>query len=226
MAHYGYCIGIINISYHRKPLYVLWFVAKNHYGTCKTRPGAVAACASVNATTSAGASRSWRIARQAKRARSTSTPCGVAQMCVQETGCGTGGRTGMDDSTKGLTSSARFESPIMSRAEPSRAEPSRAEPSRAEPSRAEPSRAEPSRAEPSRAEPSRAEPSRAEPSRAEPSRAEPSRAEPSRAEPSRAEPSRAEPSRAEPSRAEPSRAEPSRAVKSASLARVLLPTTA
>ena len=43
---------------------------------------------------------------------------------------------------------------------------------------------------------------------------------------SRAEPSRAEPSRAEPSRAEPSRAEPSRAVKSASLARVLLPTTA
>ena len=119
----------------------------------------------------------------------------------------------MDDSTKGLTSSERFESAIMSRAEPSRAEPSRAEPSRsrAEPSRAEPSRAEPSRAEPSRAEPSRAEPSRAEPSRAEPSRAEPSRAEPSRAEPSRAEPSRAEPSRAEPSRAEPSRAEPSRA---------------
>ena len=87
-----------------------------------------------------------------------------------------GGRTGMDDSTKDLTSSARFASPIMSRAEPSRAEPSRAEPSRAEPSRAEPSRAEPSRAEPSRAEPSRAEPSRAEPSRAEPSRAEPSRA--------------------------------------------------
>ena len=117
----------------------------------------------------------------------------------------------MDGSTKDLTSSERFESPTMSRAEPSRAEPSRAEPSRAEPSRAEPSRAEPSRAEPSRAEPSRAEPSRAEPSRAEPSRAEPSRAEPSRAEPSRAEPSRAEPSRAEPSRAEPSRAEPSRA---------------
>ena len=91
----------------------------------------------------------------------------------------------MDGSTKDLTSSERFESPTMSRAEPSRAEPSRAEPSRAEPSRAEPSRAEPSRAEPSRAEPSRAEPSRAEPSRAEPSRAEPSRAEPSRAEPSR-----------------------------------------
>ena len=94
-------------------------------------------------------------------------------------------------STKDLTSSERFETAIISRAEPSRAEPSRAEPSRAEPSRAEPSRAEPSRAEPSRAEPSRAEPSRAEPSRAEPSRAEPSRAEPSRAEPSRAEPSRA-----------------------------------
>ena len=87
-----------------------------------------------------------------------------------------GGRTGMDDSTKDLTSSERVESAIISRAEPSRAEPSRAEPSRAEPSRAEPSRAEPSRAEPSRAEPSRAEPSRAEPSRAEPSRAEPSRA--------------------------------------------------
>ena len=74
----------------------------------------------------------------------------------------------MDGSTIDLTSSERFESAIMSRAEPSRAEPSRAEPSRAEPSRAEPSRAEPSRAEPSRAEPSRAEPSRAEPSRAEP----------------------------------------------------------
>ena len=90
----------------------------------------------------------------------------------------------MNDSQKDLTSYERFDSAIISRAEPSRAEPSRAEPSRAEPSRAEPSRAEPSRAEPSRAEPSRAEPSRAEPSRAEPSRAEPSRAEPSRAEPS------------------------------------------
>ena len=82
----------------------------------------------------------------------------------------------MNGSTQDLTSRARFELAVLSRAEPSRAEPSRAEPSRAEPSRAEPSRAEPSRAEPSRAEPSRAEPSRAEPSRAEPSRAEPSRA--------------------------------------------------
>ena len=45
----------------------------------------------------------------------------------------------MDCSKKGLTSNERFDSAIMSRAEPSRAEPSRAEPSRAEPSRAEPS---------------------------------------------------------------------------------------
>ena len=80
---------------------------------------------------------------------------------------GTEGGQAMNGSTKDLTSRARFELAILSRAEPSRAEPSRAEPSRAEPSRAEPSRAEPSRAEPSRAEPSRAEPSRAEPSRAE-----------------------------------------------------------
>ena len=36
---------------------------------------------------------------------------------------------------KGLTSNERFDSAIISRAEPSRAEPSRAEPSRAEPSR-------------------------------------------------------------------------------------------
>ena len=49
----------------------------------------------------------------------------------------------MDFSKKGLTSNERFDSAIISRAEPSRAEPSRAEPSRAEPSRAEPSRAEP-----------------------------------------------------------------------------------
>ena len=42
----------------------------------------------------------------------------------------------MDCSKKGLTSNERFDSAIMSRAEPSRAEPSRAEPSRAEPSRA------------------------------------------------------------------------------------------
>ena len=41
----------------------------------------------------------------------------------------------MNDSQKDLTSYERFDSAIISRAEPSRAEPSRAEPSRAEPSR-------------------------------------------------------------------------------------------
>ena len=43
----------------------------------------------------------------------------------------------MKGSTTDLTSRARFELAVLSRAEPSRAEPSRAEPSRAEPSRAE-----------------------------------------------------------------------------------------
>ena len=48
---------------------------------------------------------------------------------------GTEGEHAMNGSTTDLTSRARFELAIMSRAEPSRAEPSRAEPSRAEPSR-------------------------------------------------------------------------------------------